>query len=310
MDSDDASPRHLSQTLHGDHWHCDAAAEGSGSGDHDHDHDHGHSSEEIISETGGAGCVQHGTHWHCPAGVEAPCTAILGDYDLGMHVAALFILLVASSVGVFLPVLLGGNGVVSKKFSGIFFVSATTSCSCRDISRSNSGSDADRDGLVPFSAQVLRHFGTGVIIATAFIHLLMHAFVMFENECLGELAYEAVAPAIAMASLMVVFIIDFVALRRMQSLRGTPMQNASDSSGSQTASSPTLDSDKPLPVGERLGHDHDFSCMEGAGLSKDGSDKRSHWEVQLLEAGICFHSVMIGVTLGAQGGSGFVSQRS
>ena len=26
---------------------------------------------------------------------------------------------------------------------------------------------------------VLKHFGTGVIISTAFIHLLMHAFVMF-----------------------------------------------------------------------------------------------------------------------------------
>ncbi|KAF9000933.1 hypothetical protein BDZ89DRAFT_1147103 [Hymenopellis radicata] len=44
-----------------------------------------------------------------------------------------------------------------------------------------------------------------------FIHLLIHAFVMFANECLGELAYEAVAPAIAMGSLFVFFLVDFFA---------------------------------------------------------------------------------------------------
>ena len=43
----------------------------------------------------------------------------------------------------------------------------------------------------------------------SFIHLLMHAFVMFANECLGELQYEAIAPAIAMGSLMVFFLVDF-----------------------------------------------------------------------------------------------------
>ena len=41
----------------------------------------------------------------------------------------------------------------------------------------------------------------------------MHAFVMFANECLGELQYEAIAPAIAMGSLMVFFLVDFFAGR-------------------------------------------------------------------------------------------------
>ncbi len=41
----------------------------------------------------------------------------------------------------------------------------------------------------------------------------MHAFVMFANECLGELAYESVAPAIAMGSLFVFFLVDFFAGR-------------------------------------------------------------------------------------------------
>jgi len=44
------------------------------------------------------------------------------------------------------------------------------------------------------------HSGTGVIISTAFVHLLYHAFIMFGNTCLGELAFEPAAAAIAMGA--------------------------------------------------------------------------------------------------------------
>lgn len=67
--------------------------------------------------------MQHGTHYHCPAGVSAPCTAQLGDYDLGLHIGALFVLLVASGVGVFGPVLLKDAAIRHGKVANIFFVS-------------------------------------------------------------------------------------------------------------------------------------------------------------------------------------------
>lgn len=126
----------------------------------------------------------------------------------------------------------------------------------------------------------------------------MHAFVMWANECLGHLAYEAVAPAIAMASLMVVFTIDFLTARYLSK------RNRGSASGSPYSS--TTEEGQHTPDGkytEALGHDHTF---ENAALPQDGADKRAHWDVHLLEAGIVFHSIMIGVTLGAQGGSGFV----
>lgn len=163
--------------------------------------------------------------------------------------------------------------------------------------------------------QILRHFGSGVIISTAFIHLLMHAFVMFNNECLGHLEYEAVAPAIAMASLMVIFAIDFLAARWLA-------KRSALHAHKEPHSPSTLDEKN------HFGHDHDFSGIdEGVLAGRDTA--RARWEVKLLEAGICFHSIMIGrsdrrsleclrerltfpgtgVTLGAQGGGGFVSCR-
>lgn len=134
---------------------------------------------------------------------------------------------------------------------------------------------------------------------------------MFANECLEHLAYEAVAPAIAMASLMVIFAIDFLAARWLA--RRSALHAHKEPSSPSTVDEKT-----------QLGHDHDFSGIdEGVLAGRDTA--RARWEVKLLEAGICFHSIMIGlsctllrvsgwltirlagVTLGAQGGDGFVS---
>lgn len=104
------------QILHVDHWHCSGKADGADETDDDA------SSDEVISDTGGEGCVQHGTHYHCPAGVSAPCTAHLDDYDLGLHIGALFVLLVASGLGVLTPVMLKDAAVKNSKVAGLFFV--------------------------------------------------------------------------------------------------------------------------------------------------------------------------------------------
>lgn len=106
----------------------------------------------------------------------------------------------------------------------------------------------------------------------------MHAFVMFSNECLGHLAYEAVAPAIAMASLMVIFSIDFIGSRIMAKKSDA---EADSRSGSELGSeSPAEKNDH-----EKLGHDHSFSHVEANSIVADGATRRAHWEVQLLEAG-------------------------
>jgi zinc transporter 1/2/3 len=121
----------------------------------------------VISDTGGEGCIQHGTHWHCPAGLSAPCNAVLQDYDLPLHIAALFVLLVASSIGVcelsdcrrvsqeanlcfvhaVLPVVLGAKARMSSSIANVFFV--------------------------------FRHFGSGVIISTG---MSLHHFILIYDN--------------------------------------------------------------------------------------------------------------------------------
>lgn len=125
--------------------------------------------------------------------------------------------------------------------------------------------------------QVLRHFGSGVIIATAFIHLLMHAFVMFNNECLGRLAYEAVAPAITMAAVMFIFMVDFLTARW--------------ASRRHNHTSPASSLPESADPKAGLEHTHDFSQLDL--ISQEGSSARMHRDVHFLEAGIVFHSIMV-----------------
>lgn len=79
---------------------------------------------------------------------------------------------------------------------------------------------------------ILKQFGTGIIISTAFVHvrpptqppitsslhanatqLYTHASLMFANECLGELEYEATTSAILIAGLFLSFVVEFTGER-------------------------------------------------------------------------------------------------
>lgn len=94
------------------------------------------------------------------------------------------IVLISSCIGVFLPLV--SSGLMARSFFRNVFFAA-------------------------------KHFGTGVILSTAFIHLLYHAFIMFGNTCLGELHFEPAAAAITMAGVYVVFAVDFFVMRWLKS---------------------------------------------------------------------------------------------
>ncbi|KAL0069236.1 hypothetical protein AAF712_003599 [Marasmius tenuissimus] len=242
-------------------WECFSAAGvpvDATAVDDDHDHDH-------ESESGT--CVVHGGHTH--GDCSAHCTGIeTGEYNKGLHIGAIFIMLVSSAIGVFTP-LLFHKGVISN-FRGFFFAT--------------------------------KHFGTGVIICTALskgfsspgslflnhtfaVHLLYHSFIMFNNDCLAErLAYDAVAPALALAALLVTFIIDYAVHRYIR--KNTPAERQA------------VDQ---LKTKSKESH-QSSSSVESGGLST----KQDIVNVQLLEAGIIFHSIMIGVSLGATGGSEWI----
>ncbi len=97
-----------------------------------------------------------------------------------LHVGALFIILFVSFMGCAFPIL-------ASKFPGLriparFFF-------------------------------IVRHFGTGVLIATAFVHLLPTAFVSLGDPCLGSFwvtDYPAMPGAIALAAVFLVAVIEMV----------------------------------------------------------------------------------------------------
>ncbi|KAH6617050.1 Zinc/iron permease [Chaetomium tenue] len=101
-----------------------------------------------------------------------------GDYDLGLHVAALFLVLGASIFGAGFP-------VVAKKVKWV---------------------------KVPAKAFFLcKHFGTGVLIATAFVHLLPTAFGSLNDPCLPDLftdQYPAMPGVIMMGSMFCLFVVE------------------------------------------------------------------------------------------------------
>ncbi|GAA5853026.1 hypothetical protein JCM8547_004776 [Rhodosporidiobolus lusitaniae] len=249
-------------TSHLDHWDCEDGSfceytegvwvcEGSSS----------ESSESGSSSSGT--CVVHGGHTH--GDCSDSCNGVdLGEYDMDLHIVALFVVLVSSLVGVLLP--LFASSFMSKKlFANIFFAA--------------------------------KHFGTGIIISTAFVHLLYHSFIMFGNTCLGELVFEPAAAAISMAGVYVVFGVDFFVMRWLKNRANhrSSVATLAEADG-PTATSRSASLDKQA---EALGHSHGLVTNEHT----DFSSPQAHFDVMILEAGIIFHSIMIGVSLGASGGS-------
>ncbi|KAI1101717.1 Zinc/iron permease [Jackrogersella minutella] len=108
----------------------------------------------------------------CGGGKEA------GEYDLPLHTVGLFLVLAASVFGAGFP-------VAAKKISWLK-VPEKVFFACK-------------------------HFGTGVLIATAFVHLLPTAWISLSDPCLPDLFTEDYPPlpgVIMMASLFSLFVIE------------------------------------------------------------------------------------------------------
>ncbi|CAG9577303.1 putative zinc transporter [Leishmania major strain Friedlin] len=130
----------------------------AGSG-HDHGHSHG-------SGTDGGHGHSHG------------CASVEGDYMLGLHIAAIFIILAASVVGTLIP-------IVGKRVPAL--------------------------RLHSYVYAVGKAAATGVVLAVAMIHMINHASDVFGSDCIpesfGEM-YEGWAFLFAMIAAIVMHAID------------------------------------------------------------------------------------------------------
>ncbi|KAM4067236.1 ZIP zinc transporter [Hirsutella rhossiliensis] len=244
------------------------------------------------------------------------------EYNTPLHVGALLIIWFVSSLGCCFP-------IMAAKFPGLriprrFFFA-------------------------------VRHFGTGVLIATAFVHLLPTAFVSLGNPCLGEFwtkKYQAMPGAIALAAIFLVTVIEMV-LHPSRHVPPPPLVSGTAASGhaapdghgpgrhlcsgtamlpfrdmgplrgrassmaqglSQLNNSPAVDGnqdgadadadEQPKPEHEPE-HDGSESRQEQQ-LSPELKRRKERLQCILLEMGILFHSVFIGMALSVSVGTDFV----
>ncbi|GAO19734.1 hypothetical protein UVI_02062740 [Ustilaginoidea virens] len=207
-----------------------------------HDEHHGHGSDTKTGER--KNCHFHAGVEHCVESGESEgegeahtsCHAPNRDYNIGLRVGLLFVIMATSALGVFGPILL--HKALPRKLSLIF--------------------------------TVLKQFGTGVIISTAFVHLFTHASLMFGNKCLGDLEYEGTAAATLMAGIFLSFLVEYIGQRIILSkTRATP------------SFSPETRSDLWLST--------------------------EIVSILVMEAGILFHSLLIGLALVVAGDSFFIT---
>ena len=134
-----------------------------------------------------------------------------------------------------------------------------------------------------------KQFGTGVIISTALVHLTTHAQLMFANDCL-TLHYESTSTAITMAGLFLGFLSEYITTRILVARR----RKLEAATGSRSSEEEDKDSDI-----KQLVHSHATPV-----LTDDSQDKIS---VMMLEAGIIFHSVLVGLTTVVAGDSYYIT---
>lgn len=225
---------------------------------------------------------------------------------MGARISAIFVILVTSSFGVFLPVLSSRYSFI-KMPPPVFFAA--------------------------------KYFGTGVIVATAFIHLLEPANDNLSNECLGGTFEDYPwAYGIALMSLFVLFFFELASFNMVdrkianestghshshfgdeemyllkkisnEDLEEDDDQNKQEGSNENTHnhshSGPSSESQRQNPYPDHFLHAIEHQDPELLNTPVSDVDKE-HYYGQLvstfvLEFGIIFHSVFIGLSLAVSG---------
>ncbi|KAH7130540.1 ZIP zinc transporter-domain-containing protein [Dendryphion nanum] len=232
--------------------------------------------EEENPGNGERHCHFHSGVEHCVGGGESEhgpknCAFQPREYNIPIRIGLLFVILVTSALGVFTPIII--TSFTKWTQASTIFV-------------------------------ILRQFGTGVVLSTALVHLYTHATLMFANECLGELLYEGVTSAIVLAGVFLSFLIDYLGARFIiwkqgRNTASSIEDRASANDVTDVKGAPATPSGTIAISEDSHGHGH------GHGVGGHKIDEKL--SVAVLEAGIVFHSILIGVTLVVAGDSYFLT---
>ncbi|KAJ3340617.1 hypothetical protein HDU93_006732 [Gonapodya sp. JEL0774] len=217
-----------------------------------------------------------------PDDVEDPCAADLTDPpELGLHIAAVFIQVAISLFGTLIPILLKRYNLGGSRTDTVF--------------------------------EIIRNFGTGIILATGFVHMLIPAVELLASECLpsGWTNYEALAGVFAMAGIIVVQILQTLAIGVLSNT-SKKARSALDIEKSPSFGGEKKVSDQDsgateiaiVPEGHSAedGHGHLRDALFGEGAVSDEL-KKKQVTVYVLELGIASHSFFVGLALGTARGS-------
>lgn len=232
---------------------------------------------------------------------EVDCSKKERNTNIGLRVGALFAVLGTSALGVFPPVL------------------------AESIWRIN---------LETLPMTFIKQFGTGVVLSTAFVHLGAEATEEFNNPCIGDIEYKPTPLAFVLAGLFISFLIEYLGARLLRWRANTLEARRNENENSEENkcghghghdhsqvidnSADTEDSDCGQVVQEivedvieKAPSRRSTSSVRRSSTQTtappppiaggchshgliDPTDKFSVW---IMEAGIIFHSVLVGVTV-------------
>lgn len=214
------------------------------------------------------------------------------EYDgrMGLRISSIFIILVGSTLGAVFPVFARRN---------------------RSL------------GVPDWAFFIAKYFGSGVIIATAFIHLMAPANEAFTNECLmGVIEAYPWAEGIALMTIFLMFFLELMTMR-YGNFGGEHSHTGHSHaalpqvpSNQDAASMEDCNSTKPNSEGHSHPHTPGEDHLGHARKHTDNSTLDQNWAelgivpetyaaqmtaIFILEFGVIFHSIFIGLTLAVAG---------
>lgn len=184
------------------------------------------------------------------------------EYDgrMGLRISSIFVIMAGSMIAAVFPVL-------AKRFGGA--------------------------GIPPQAFFIAKYFGSGVIIATAFIHLLAPAEEALTNECLtGPISEYCWVEGIILITVVLMSFVELMVMRYSRSASGH--ERGIEDMGEVTSDMPAKDSlDHSRKHCDTAMAKDDFISSEGYAAQLTG--------IFILEFGIVFHSIFIGLTLAVSG---------
>lgn len=196
------------------------------------------------------------------------------DGRIGLRISSIFVILVGSAFGALFP-------VIARRFGG-------------------------RGGVPGWTFFIAKYFGSGVIIATAFIHLLAPAEEALTNPCLtGPITEYSWVEGIILITIIVLFFVELMVMRYSR-LGAGHLHDEEGHAHTHIGEPMVQEVDKSqnyMPGEDHLGHsrehhDADDSENDRAAIEDYAAQLTS---IFILEFGIIFHSVFIGLTLAVSG---------